>query len=293
MRWTAMAGLTALSAVLAASACFAQEPQVVEESQSQEGQGQQEPGLPTADPQERQTPVQPPAQAATQAPVAGQPPELIVPAGTHVPLSLTSPIHTGHAKRGDLVRLATTFPVALNTQLAIPTGTYVEGVIDRVSKHASLPSAALQMHFTRLVFADGYNVPLDAAILQTDATTPVHDSNSSSVPAGTSAPSPNRAPAANFALVSATPAEMSFAQFPQNPPTPTLPPLPKNGPNIGALIAGGFAASAAIAVVALVLNRNRADTLFDVGTQFEMVLRSDLVLDAQSVAAAIAATLAR
>lgn len=292
IRWIAMAGLTA---VLGAPACFAQELQAVTESQNQQAQGQQQQGPPVQDQQEQQAPQQLPPQASP-APVAGQPQELIVPAGTHVPLSLTTPIHTRDAKPGDPVRLATAFPVAINTQLAIPRGTYVEGVIDRVSKHASLPSAAVQMHFTRIVFADGYNVPLDAALLQTNLATPDNQSVAAFTPSEPSTPSRDANPTAAFVLLSATPADMGFAQFPTNPPTPTLPPLsplPKNGPNMGALIAGGFAASAALTVVAIVLARHRADMLFDVGTQFEMVLRTDLVLDAQSVTAAIAATPAR
>jgi hypothetical protein len=288
MRWIVMARLTAALGLLAPSACFAQEPQVVQESQSQQELRQQGQDLRAPDPHEQQTPQQPQAPASAPDSTAGQAQELIVPAGTHVPLSLTSPIHTGHAKRGDLVRLSTAFPVTINTQLAIPTGTYVEGVIDRISKHASLPSAAIQMHFTRIVFADGYNVPLDAAILQTDAATPDRDSNVA--PAETSGLSRDTDPAASLMLVSATPADMGFAQFPTNPPNPTLPPLPKNGSNMGALIAGGFAGMAALAVVGIVLARHHADMLFDVGTQFEMVLRTDLVLDAQSVATAIAAT---
>jgi len=284
MRRMAIAGVTA---VLAASVCFAKEPQ---ESQSQQAQSQKEQGLRAEEPQEQQATQQLPPQASAP-PVAGQPQELIVPAGTHVPLTLTSPIHTGHAKPGDLVRLNTAFPVTIHTQVAIPTGTYVEGVIDRVSKRASLPSAAVQMHFTHIVFADGYNVPLDAALLQTSVATRDNHFASASDPVESSTTHSDMTSRPAFVLVSATPVNMSLAQFPGNPPT--LPPLPKNGPSIGAVVGGGLAATAAFVVAMAILNRHSVDTVFDVGTQFEMILRTDLVLDAQSVVASIAAAPAR
>src|SRR6185437_1582253 len=55
-----------------------------------------------------------------------------VPAGTKVLLSLRSAIHTKTAKAGDGVYLSSNFPVVVENRVVIPTGVYVQGVIDSV-----------------------------------------------------------------------------------------------------------------------------------------------------------------
>ena len=58
--------------------------------------------------------------------------------------------------------------MTVGTQLAIPAGAYVEGVIDRVTKRGrSGPS--LRMHFTRVLYANGYSVAMDGANTQAKA----------------------------------------------------------------------------------------------------------------------------
>jgi len=67
------------------------------------------------------------------------------------------------------VHLETQYPVIVGTEIAIPAATYVEGVIDKVTKRDSgSPAPGLQMHFTRLSFTNGYEVRLDGAILQSE-----------------------------------------------------------------------------------------------------------------------------
>ena len=75
---------------------------------------------------------------------------ITIPVGTRIPLALASPI-TSKARPGDAVRAVTGFPVTVGTQLAIPVGTYVEGVIDKVTK-GGRSGPSLQMHFTRILF---------------------------------------------------------------------------------------------------------------------------------------------
>jgi len=109
-------------------------------------------------------------------PPTNEPQETItIPAGTRIPLSLIISIHTKSAHRGDLVHLETQYPVIVGTEIAIPAATYVEGVIDKVTKRDSgSPTAALQMHFTRLSFSNGYDVRLDGAILQAELGSPAN-----------------------------------------------------------------------------------------------------------------------
>jgi len=86
---------------------------------------------------------------------------ITVPAGTKVALALTSPIWARTAKVGDSVHAATAFPVAVGNEMAIPPGTYVEGRIDAWTRPSWRSARAeFQLHFTKLVFANGYTVEL-------------------------------------------------------------------------------------------------------------------------------------
>lgn len=201
-----------------------------------------------------------------------------VPAGTAIPLTLVSPIKSRSTKRGDTVRAMVAFPVTSGTQLAIPAGTYVEGTITQLSPNTlknKMPE--VEVHFTRMVFANGYAVDLDANSTQAKLEAPV-----TKRPVRESAyrePESSEAPAGSF----------SFAgQFPTQPPPPTLPPL--NHPNMGAIIAAGLGGTAAFTVGMILLARHRAThtdyVLFDSGWQFQMVLTAPLSLPVAQVNAA-------
>ena len=70
--------------------------------------------------------------AQQPAPPAAASPAITVPAGTKIPLRLTSPLGTKTAQAGDAVHAEAAFPVTAGSTVAIPPGTYVEGVIDEV-----------------------------------------------------------------------------------------------------------------------------------------------------------------
>jgi hypothetical protein len=240
--------LLLIGALLTATACVAQEP--------------------TTEVQQAAPPVQ------TQAPPEMQKQTLTIPAGTRVPLTLTSPMRARAMRKGDSVRAVTAFPVTAGQQVAIPAGTYVEGVIDRIIKRGPTGSTGLQMHFTRIVFPNGYNVPLENA-------TAVAKSG------GTGANSPG-------ASASGSNSAAGYAEGFQQPPPPTPPPLPKVGPSIGTVVGIGVGVTAATTVGLILLGRHRAgDIVFDSGYQFEMVLETSLVLDADRVAAAMAGSSAQ
>lgn len=67
---------------------------------------------------------------------------------------------------GGTVRAETAFPVAVGARMAIPTGTCVDGALARVKRHG------FEIHLKRLVFANGYAVPLPAATAQITACGP-------------------------------------------------------------------------------------------------------------------------
>jgi hypothetical protein len=156
--------------------------------------------------------------------------------------------------------------VTVGTQLAIPVGTYVEGVIDKVMK-GGRSGPSLQMHFTRLLYANGYSVAVDGANTQAKALIPKSSSPEPTAFAGASG--------SNYAL---------SAQ--QSPGSPALqPPASHTGAIVGAMV--GSAVAGIVAIVLMAHHQGGGSTvLFDTGWQFEMVLESPLSVDAASVDAA-------
>jgi len=190
--------------------------------------------------------------AQESAPPAASP-ALIVQAGTKVPLRLTSPLATRTAQPGDAVRAEAAFPVTAGNTVAIPPGTYLEGMIDQVTRRGR--HAGFTMHFTHMVFTNGYTVPLAGARADTRR-------------AGLPRIGDPDVPAGAMALQGTQP---------QRP-----------GPDIGVAV-GLTAASAAVAIaVVTILGRRGSDLHLNAGWRFEMVLQEPLSLDADKVAAAVA-----
>jgi len=77
---------------------------------------------------------------AVQAPPAKK--TYTVPAGTKILLQLRSGINTRSAKAGDGVYLASTFPVVVANRVMIPSGVYVQGVVDRVVRAGHVKGTA-------------------------------------------------------------------------------------------------------------------------------------------------------
>jgi hypothetical protein len=102
--------------------------------------------------------------AAVAAP-APTPGTLVIPAGTKVPLALRQAISTKTAREGDSVYAETTFPVALDNRILIPTGTYVQGKISHIKRGGHVKGRAeLLIHFTSLIYPNGYTVVLPGSV---------------------------------------------------------------------------------------------------------------------------------
>lgn len=103
---------------------------------------------------------------STPAPAA--PRVMIVPSGTQLAMSLTTPLTSKTAKVGDVVRARVTQDVLVDNRVAIATGTTVAGqVTDVVSgsdKIGGVPTLGLR--FERLEMAGGVDVPIDGVISQ-------------------------------------------------------------------------------------------------------------------------------
>jgi hypothetical protein len=91
--------------------------------------------------------------------------ELVIPAGTKVPVSLKHAISTKGTREGDAVYAETTFPVVSNGRVLIPAGTYVQGRISHIKQAGRIKGRAeVLMHFTTLIYPSGYTVLLPGAV---------------------------------------------------------------------------------------------------------------------------------
>jgi len=105
-------------------------------------------------------PADEPAQTTSDVPV-----RLTVPAGARIPLVLKHAISTKSVRPGDPVYLQTNFPVAQDNRILIPSGTYVQGVVDSIKRPGRVSGRAeLLMHFTTLIFPNGYTVTIPGAV---------------------------------------------------------------------------------------------------------------------------------
>ena len=88
-----------------------------------------------------------------------------MPAGTKVLLQLRSSVNTHSAKPGDGVYLASSFPVVVGNRVMIPSGVYVQGVVDRVERAGHVKGhAQLDMHFTSIIFPNGSVVEIPGLV---------------------------------------------------------------------------------------------------------------------------------
>ncbi len=235
------------------------------------------PAAPIARDTAQNQPVAAAQNAPVSAPAAVQ--SVTIPTGTTIQLTLMSAVKSKSTHAGDTVRAVVAFPVTIGTQLAIPAGTFVDGDVIGVTPRAKPgQQPSFRVHFTRLIFSNGYSVALNGENTQA-LTTPLSSSASANEVAELA---PIRLAGKNFA--------MGDGQIGE--PAPTPPTLPREGPNpavIGGAVGGGFAALVILMAVLAHHRVNNTDfVLYDAGWQFQMVLDSPVTLDEAQVAAAAA-----
>jgi hypothetical protein len=92
-----------------------------------------------------------------------------IPRGTKVLLVMKNSVSSKNAKAGDGVYLESTFPVVQDGTVVIPAGTYVQGVVDQVKRSGRVKGRAeILMHFTTLIYPNGYTVSLPGALNSAD-----------------------------------------------------------------------------------------------------------------------------
>ncbi len=88
-------------------------------------------------------------------------PPVVVPAGTVIPITLTTRISTKNAKDGDGVYGKTIFPITIDNKIVIPEGSYVRGKISEVKKAGRVKGKAeLTLNFQILVLPSGTTIPI-------------------------------------------------------------------------------------------------------------------------------------
>jgi hypothetical protein len=203
------------------------------------------------------------AQAAPEQ--SASPKVLTVPAGTKLLMQLKSGVNTKTAKAGDGVYMETSFPVSIENVMAIPPGTYVQGVIDNVKRSGRVKGRAeVLFHFTTLIFPSGYTVSVPGSVNDVPGADNGHVINnegsvqsegSKGKDAGTIA-----GPAAEGALIGA---------------------LARGGK--GALLGSGIGGAVGLAEV-LFTRGNEIN--YPAGTAVEMVLQRPITLEQQRLAEA-------
>ncbi len=196
----------------------------------------------------------------------------IVPAGTKVLLQLRSAINTRSARPGDGVYLNSIFPVVVGNRVMIPTGVYVQGVVDRVQRGGRIKGKAqLDMHFTTIIFPNGSVVEIPAVV---DSMPGARDQNVKDNGEGTIEQNGDKGRNASQTAEIALPTGAGVGTI--------------GGAQSGHPIQGGLAGvGAGLATVGLVtLFTRNADLNIPTGTQVEMVLQRPLILEEANLSGA-------
>jgi hypothetical protein len=88
-------------------------------------------------------------------------PAVVVPAGTVIPVTLTTRITTKNARDGDGIYGKTAFPVTVDNKIVIPEGSFVRGKIIEVKRPGRVKGKGeLTLNFQTLVLPSGVTVPI-------------------------------------------------------------------------------------------------------------------------------------
>jgi hypothetical protein len=147
-------GSKTLTLMLLAATLFVPGIGPAQEPAPGDGSGTSQPATPAA------------TEAATNAaPHAVAPKTFTVPAGSKILLQLRSPLNTRSAKAGDGVYLSSAFPVVVGNRVMIPSGVFVQGMVDRVVRAGRVSGKAqLDMHFTSIIFPNGTVVEIPGVV---------------------------------------------------------------------------------------------------------------------------------
>ena len=113
---------------------------------------------------------QPTGAAAANSPSGANATEqIVVPAGTRLPLLLHNGITTRNAQPGEPLYFETTFPVIVNDRIVIPVGSYVQGEITEAKRPPKGKGGGeIRIRLTTLILPNGYTVKFGAVPTNTE-----------------------------------------------------------------------------------------------------------------------------
>ena len=95
----------------------------------------------------------------------------VVPAGTVIPVNLTSRISTKHANEGDGIYAQTAVPIVVNNEILIPAGSFVRGKISHVKQPGRIKGRAeLTFSFQNMTLPTGATFDIFASLGGTGGT---------------------------------------------------------------------------------------------------------------------------
>jgi hypothetical protein len=93
-----------------------------------------------------------------------------IPQGSHVALRLVNSITTRTAKEGDYVYMTTATPIAANSQIVVPVGSYVQGVVSKSVRSGRVSGKAeLGIRLDMLTLPDGRVVRIAPRVVSADS----------------------------------------------------------------------------------------------------------------------------
>ena len=202
------------------------------------------------------------APASQPAQKAAEPQQLLIPAGTKVPIALKHAISTKGTREGDGVYAETTFPVVANGRVLVPSGTFVQGRISHIQRGGRIKGRAeVLMHFTTLIYPSGYTVMLPGAVENAPGV------DKTSVKDGEGTVTKDSQTGQKVGTVASTAGTGAVVGG-----------LSHGG--TGALVGAGVGGAVGTAIALLTRGD---DVKFDAGTTLEMVIQRDVPLDASRV----------
>jgi hypothetical protein len=94
------------------------------------------------------------SQSAVESKVAHQALVLTIPGGSRLALVLTSPVASKTVHRGDTIYAQTIAPVTVDSAVAIPAGSFVQGVVEKLRRDGN--RAEIQLQSVSVILPGGY-----------------------------------------------------------------------------------------------------------------------------------------
>ena len=203
----------------------------------------------------------PPPDVANPPATATPPPpaEIVVHAGTKIPLTLINSLSTKHSSEGDRVYLQTSFPIFVDGRIVVPRGSYVTGTVTEAKRPGKVKGKGeIFLRFDSLTLPNGTTRDFRSRLGGTDADTGQFDRAEGKIKGDGGKGSDART------VATTTGAGASVGA------------IAGSAAGHGAMGAGiGAAAGAAAGLAAVMLSRG-PDLVLPRGTSFEMVLDRDV-----------------